>query len=156
VAIDRTKVLRQAEKLLRQGRLDAVIVEYERVLADFPHDWTTANALGDCYYRAHRADKAVEQYVRIALEQGVSVERKQISSISSEVLMRHCLSLRSPHYGFLRGFNLCVKIGQKNWPSTSCPNLVATALVSPLLLERLFFLSTYALAAHTLSHCLPS
>ena len=27
---------------------------------------TTANALGDCYYRAHRADKAVEQYVRIA------------------------------------------------------------------------------------------
>ncbi len=66
MAIDRSKVLRQAEKLLRQGRLDAVIVEYERVLADFPHDWTTANALGDCYYRAHQADKAVEQYVRIA------------------------------------------------------------------------------------------
>ena len=66
MAIDRTSILRQAEKLLRQGRLDAAIDEYQRVLADFPHDWTTANALGDCYYRAHQADKAVEQYVRIA------------------------------------------------------------------------------------------
>jgi tetratricopeptide (TPR) repeat protein len=66
VAIDRTKTLRQAEKLLRQGRLDAAIDEYQRVLAEFPHDWTTANTLGDCYYRAHKADKAVEQYVRIA------------------------------------------------------------------------------------------
>ena len=66
MAIDRSKVIGRPEKLLRQGRLDAVIVEYKRVLADFPHDWTTANALGDCYYRAHQADKAVEQYVRIA------------------------------------------------------------------------------------------
>ena len=31
----------------------------------------------------------------------IGVDRKQISSISSEVLIRHCLSLRSPHYGFL-------------------------------------------------------
>ena len=66
MAIDRTKTLRQAEKLLRQGQLDAAIGEYQRVLAEFPHDWTTANTLGDCYYRAHQADKAVEQYVRIA------------------------------------------------------------------------------------------
>ena len=36
------------------------------MLAEFPHDWTTANTLGDCYYRAHQADKAVEQYCRIA------------------------------------------------------------------------------------------
>jgi tetratricopeptide (TPR) repeat protein len=66
VAINRTRTLKEAEKLLRQGRLDAAIEEYQRVLADFPQDWTTANALGDCYYRAQQADKAVEQYVRIA------------------------------------------------------------------------------------------
>jgi tetratricopeptide (TPR) repeat protein len=66
VAIDRTKTLRQAEKLMRQGRVDAAIEEYQRVLAAFPHDWTTANSLGDCYYRTNQADKAVEQYVRIA------------------------------------------------------------------------------------------
>jgi tetratricopeptide (TPR) repeat protein len=66
VAIDRTRTLKEAEKLLRQGRLDAAIEEYQRVLAEFPHDWTTANILGDCYYRAQQADKAVEQYVQIA------------------------------------------------------------------------------------------
>jgi tetratricopeptide (TPR) repeat protein len=66
VPIDRTRTLRQAEKLLRQGRLDAAIAEYRRVLDEFPQDWTTANALGDCYYRAHQADAAVEQYLRIA------------------------------------------------------------------------------------------
>jgi tetratricopeptide (TPR) repeat protein len=66
VAIDRTRTLKEAEKLLRQGRLDAAIEEYQRVLAAFPHDWTTANVLGDCYYRAQQSDKAVEQYVLIA------------------------------------------------------------------------------------------
>jgi tetratricopeptide (TPR) repeat protein len=66
VAINRTRTLKEAEKLLRQGRLDAAIEEYQRVLAEFPQDWTTANILGDCYYRAQQADKAVEQYVHIA------------------------------------------------------------------------------------------
>ena len=64
--IDRTRTLKEAEKLLRQGRLDAAIAEYQRVLGEFPNDWTTANNLGDCYYRAQQADKAVEQYVHIA------------------------------------------------------------------------------------------
>jgi len=66
VPIDRTRTLKEAEKLLRQGRLDAAIAEYQRVLGEFPNDWTTANTLGDCYYRAQQADKAVEQYVHIA------------------------------------------------------------------------------------------
>jgi tetratricopeptide (TPR) repeat protein len=66
VAINRTRTLKEAEKLLRQGRLEAAIEEYQRVLAEFPQDWTTANILGDCYYRAQQADKAVQQYVHIA------------------------------------------------------------------------------------------
>jgi tetratricopeptide (TPR) repeat protein len=91
VAIDRTRTLRQAEKLLRQGRLDAAIDEYQRVLAEYPHDWTTANTLGDCYYRAHQADKAVEQYVRIAdhlmqdgLAQPASVLYRKVLKISPD------------------------------------------------------------------------
>ena len=58
MAINRTRTLKEAEKLLRQGRLDSAIEEYQRVLAEFPQDWTTANILGDCYYRAQQADKA--------------------------------------------------------------------------------------------------
>jgi tetratricopeptide (TPR) repeat protein len=66
VAIDREETLKKAEKLLRQGRLDAAIAEYQRVVDEYPRDWNTSNTLGDCFYRAHQVDRAVEQYNRIA------------------------------------------------------------------------------------------
>ncbi len=66
MAIDRAAVLKNAEKLLRQGKLDLAIAEYLRVVTEQPRDWNTANVLGDLYARAKQPDKAVEQYVRIA------------------------------------------------------------------------------------------
>jgi len=66
LALDREDTLKKAEKLLRQGRLDAAIAEYVRVTEDQPRDWTTANMLGDLYVRANQPAKAVEQYARIA------------------------------------------------------------------------------------------
>lgn len=64
--LDREDTLKKAEKLLRQGRLDAAIAEYVRVTEDQPRDWNTANTLGDLYVRANQPAKAVEQYSRIA------------------------------------------------------------------------------------------
>ena len=64
--IDREDTLKKAEKLLRQGRLDAAIAEYVRVVEDQPLDWATANTLGDLYVRAGQPDKAAAQYGRIA------------------------------------------------------------------------------------------
>jgi tetratricopeptide (TPR) repeat protein len=66
LAIDREETLKKAEKLLRQGRLDAAIAEYVRVVEEFPRDWNTANALGDLYVRGGQHDKAAAQYGRIA------------------------------------------------------------------------------------------
>jgi tetratricopeptide (TPR) repeat protein len=66
LALDREDTLKKAEKLLRQGRLDAAIAEYVRVTDDQPRDWNTANTLGDLYVRANQPAKAVEQYARIA------------------------------------------------------------------------------------------
>ncbi len=66
VAIDRPAILRNAEKLLRQGKLEPAIAEYLRVVEDQPRDWNTANILGDLYMRAGHSDKAVEQFARIA------------------------------------------------------------------------------------------
>jgi tetratricopeptide (TPR) repeat protein len=66
VPIDRAATLRNAEKFLRQGKLDAAIGEYLRVVDDQPRDWNTANTLGDLYVRAGHTDKAVEQFIRIA------------------------------------------------------------------------------------------
>jgi len=64
--LDREDTLKKAEKLLRQGRLDAAIAEYVRITEDQPRDWNTANTLGDLYVRANQPAKAVEQYARIA------------------------------------------------------------------------------------------
>jgi tetratricopeptide (TPR) repeat protein len=66
VAIDRDATLKQAEKLLRQGKLDGAIAEYVRLVEDQPQDWNSINALGDLYLRAGKNDQAVEQYVRVA------------------------------------------------------------------------------------------
>jgi Flp pilus assembly protein TadD len=66
VAIDRPAILRNAEKLLRQGKLDQAATEYLRIVDDQPSDWNTANLLGDLYVRARQVDKAVAQFVRIA------------------------------------------------------------------------------------------
>ena len=66
MALDREDTLKKAEKLLRQGRLDGAIAEYVRLVAEFPRDWNTANALGDLYARGGQTEKAAEQYARIA------------------------------------------------------------------------------------------
>ncbi len=64
--IDRDDTLKRAEKLLRQGRLDAAIAEYARVANEYPRDWNTINLLGDLYARAGRAELAADQFTRIA------------------------------------------------------------------------------------------
>ena len=66
MAFDREDTLKKAEKLLRQGRLDAAIAEYARVIEEQPRDWSTLNTLGDLYARAGQTDKAAEMYRRIA------------------------------------------------------------------------------------------
>jgi len=66
VAIDRAASLRNAEKLLRQGKLDLAIAEYLRVVEEFPRDWNTGNILGDLYVRAGLIDRAVDHFIRIA------------------------------------------------------------------------------------------
>jgi tetratricopeptide (TPR) repeat protein len=65
VAIDRDDALRKAEKLLRQGRLDGAIAEYEQVVDAYPDDIATASALGDLYGRAGKGAQAVAQFMRL-------------------------------------------------------------------------------------------
>lgn len=64
--MNRQTILRDAEKLVRQGKPDRAIEEYLRVVEDQPGDWTTANIIGDLYVRTGQAERAVEQFLRIA------------------------------------------------------------------------------------------
>ena len=63
--IDRDATLKRAEKLVRQGRLDAAIAEYVRVTSAYPDDWNTVNILGDLYLRVGQSDRAVVQFARV-------------------------------------------------------------------------------------------
>ena len=77
MAIDRDDALRKAEKLLRQGRLDGAIAEYEHVVDAYPDDIATASALGDLYGRAGKAPQAVAQFMRLGdhfLKEGVQAK----------------------------------------------------------------------------------
>ena len=64
--IDRAAALRNAEKLLRQGKLDLAIAEYLRVVEEQPRDWNTANVLGDLYVRAGQTEGRSRSSRRIA------------------------------------------------------------------------------------------
>jgi tetratricopeptide (TPR) repeat protein len=66
VAIDRDTTLRKAEKLLRQGRLDQAIAEYQKVIQEQPRDWSTINTVGDLFVRAGQLQTGVEHFTRIA------------------------------------------------------------------------------------------
>ena len=63
---DREGALKSAEKALKQGRIDAAIADYVRIVEAQPRDWNSANALGDLYVRAGQIDKGIGYYVRIA------------------------------------------------------------------------------------------
>jgi tetratricopeptide (TPR) repeat protein len=66
VGFDRAATLRQAEKLLTQGKLDAAIAAYASVVEQQPTDWNTANTLGDLYVRVGQAERAADQFTRSA------------------------------------------------------------------------------------------
>lgn len=64
--IDREEALRRAEKLLRQGRLDAAIDEYTQLANAFPADLSIVNALGDLLVRGGFVERASVEFQRIA------------------------------------------------------------------------------------------
>ena len=64
--IDRDAALKEAEQLLRQGKLDGAIEAYVRLVEDRPSDWSSINALGDLCLRAGDVERAIAQFTRVA------------------------------------------------------------------------------------------
>ena len=84
--IDRAATLRNAEKLIRQGKIDAAIAEYVRIVEDQPQDWAAKNTLGDLYGRAGQADKAVQQFVEIANNLSDEGQMAKASALYKKIL----------------------------------------------------------------------
>jgi tetratricopeptide (TPR) repeat protein len=85
-SFNRNETIRNAEKLLRAGKVEAAIAEYLRVLADQPTDWSTANTLGDLYARAGQVDKAVERFVEIADTLNAEGQRVKAAAVYKKIV----------------------------------------------------------------------
>lgn len=66
MSLNKSKVLRTAEKYVLQGKLPAAIDEYRKVVDADPSDLTTINTLGDLYVRAGKIQDAISNFSRIA------------------------------------------------------------------------------------------
>ena len=66
MAADRQKLIRDAERLVGRGKLNAAIEAYLGVLEANPDDTTTLNRVGDLYARLQRLGEAIELFKRAA------------------------------------------------------------------------------------------
>ncbi|HEX9636696.1 MAG TPA: tetratricopeptide repeat protein [Acidobacteriota bacterium] len=64
--VNRAKIIQKAEKLVKQGRLDAAITEYEKLIQDNPRDWGIINCVGDLYARRGQFRLAAEMFGQVA------------------------------------------------------------------------------------------
>lgn len=58
--------LREIQRRLQQGNLEAAAAGYEALIAAQPDDWTAINALGDLYIRLGDDDRGLAQITRVA------------------------------------------------------------------------------------------
>jgi len=65
---DRVRVIEQAEKFVRTGRIRDAIAEYEKLAAADPQDVGTLNIIGDLYMRVGLNDRAIRSFQRVAEE----------------------------------------------------------------------------------------
>lgn len=105
--IDRLKIIEQAEKYVRAGRLKEAIAEYERLLEDDLADVSINNLVGDLYVRLGQDDKAIKAFEKVADE----YEKRSLSSQALAILKKICrLNPEQPDY-FIRMADLYTRQG---------------------------------------------
>ena len=66
LGFDKAKVLHAAEKYVLQGKIQAAIDEYNKILKKDPKDLMTLNTIGDLYDRAGKKDEAIKCFYTLA------------------------------------------------------------------------------------------
>ncbi len=66
MTFNKAKALRQAEKHVQQGKINAAIDDYTRIAEFDPSDLTVVNTLGDLLVRAGRVEEAIVNFTKIA------------------------------------------------------------------------------------------
>ena len=63
---NRTKILQQAEKLSRQGKIELAIKEYQKILDVKPDDLSIRQIIGDLKIKLNRPNEAIAQFTWVA------------------------------------------------------------------------------------------
>lgn len=63
---EKKRILENAKKCVKKGKIQDAITEYNKLLAADPHDLNIRNVIGDLYLDSGQKDKAINEYRKIA------------------------------------------------------------------------------------------
>lgn len=66
MAVDRSKVLQQAQLLASRGQYDAAIAEWKKLVADSPNDGSIHNSIGDLHLKRNAGAEATAAFMQAA------------------------------------------------------------------------------------------
>ena len=92
MAINRDKVLQEAQKLVDKKRYDKAIVEYQKVVAEDPSDVRTLLKIGDLHLKLEQFAEAISLYERVGQHysaQGFSVKAVAVYKQIREIIQKH-------------------------------------------------------------------
>jgi len=64
--INKSKIIKDAQKFVAKGQWDKAIAEYEKILKDTPSDANTHNTVGDLYLKRNDKDNSIESFKKAA------------------------------------------------------------------------------------------
>ena len=67
MAIDRSKIQKQADGFVAAGKIDRAIEEFSRLLEDKPGDLLMMNRIGDLYLQSGKVRDALDMFKRAAM-----------------------------------------------------------------------------------------
>lgn len=92
MAINRDKILQEAQKLVDKKKFDKAIAELQKVVADDPADVRTLLKIGDLYLRLEQHADAIATYERVGnfySEQGFAVKAVAVYKQIREIVQKH-------------------------------------------------------------------
>lgn len=60
--IDKSKIIKEAQKFVAKGQLDKAVAEYARIVKDFPNDTNTHNTIGDLHMKRGDKESAIASF----------------------------------------------------------------------------------------------
>lgn len=92
MAINRDKVLQEAQKLVEKKRFDKAILEYQKVVAEDPSDVRVLLKIGDLHLKLEQYAEAISLYERVGQyysSQGFSVKAVAVFKQIRDIIQKH-------------------------------------------------------------------